>query len=69
LVRDEVASLLPQATLTTATGDLAPLSDRPSRPSVLAPGGTAAHGTLSTVLDRIFAGLNAGMLSDDLQDR
>jgi hypothetical protein len=61
-------SLVPQPTLTNAPVDLAPPSAGPSRQTEAESGRAAAHGTPSTMLDRVFADLDASLLLDTLQD-
>jgi hypothetical protein len=61
--RQAGASLVPQATLTSVTADLAP----PPRQSSVEFDPVAAHGTPSTVLDRVFADFPADPLAGALQ--
>jgi hypothetical protein len=60
-------SLLSPRTVTNTAADLAPLSAGPSPQPVAGSHRAAAHDTPGTVLDRVFADLDLGVLLDSLQ--
>jgi hypothetical protein len=61
-------SLTPRQSLAATAADFPPLSAGRSPQTVAASGRVAAHGTPSTVLDRVFADLDASLLLDTLPE-
>jgi hypothetical protein len=60
--------LLPQQLLGPTAAERAPASVWSPGPTVADAGRAAAHGTPSTVLDRVFADLDGSLLADALQE-